>query len=572
MNEQPPEPRRKRLGCFAILLRLLLVLIILILVWVAFNFRPAVSPGQPLVDVATELTAVTEPLNEDGDVDYLEALNQKYSAGVTTENNAMVKFAQALGPLGLPSEFIGPFCERLGIPALAAPAESSQYFVAFGSWRWQQSRKTSTDNAEEANYDDEMFGGLYDMSASPYEEPLTYRQVENKTFQLEYAQQYPWTADQFPSIAEWLDYNAAAIKTVEEGLGRSSYYHPLTATNFPKMMHVQLDFAENLREFRRYFAVRSMLRLGQGKVDESIDDVTSIFRLGEFIQFSPTLMEKLVSTSILKTAVECSAQIAIADDLNVTQLERLKRVVLAAVPESDLADRVDNAGRYSALATLYATGRGQDDLIAKSPQGWAMSHLVDSESVFRVANSKFDSYVRHLREMETGNPIERESAERSFGNEMTSMERGLMNPWEIAKTVLGGRRAKGNWAGHVMTSLLLPPVSHLVENEKRLDSSLELLKIFIAIERFQMANDRLPETLDALVPKYLDAIITDPFSKLPFQYEKIDGRIKLHSDAWISPENPEYEDLRRAEFRWNQQLLMSPKKITFKEFSEDDSE
>ena len=58
------------------------------------------TPKKPhvLVTISEETTRITEPLREDGYVDYVAALNELSGRDVTPENNAAVLFWQAVGP------------------------------------------------------------------------------------------------------------------------------------------------------------------------------------------------------------------------------------------------------------------------------------------------------------------------------------------------------------------------------------------------------------------------------------------------------------------------------------------
>src|SRR5271163_71889 len=50
------------------------------------------------VTISKETTFITAPLRKDGYVNYVAALNQRFGAGVTPENNAAVPFLKAMGP------------------------------------------------------------------------------------------------------------------------------------------------------------------------------------------------------------------------------------------------------------------------------------------------------------------------------------------------------------------------------------------------------------------------------------------------------------------------------------------
>jgi len=43
----------------------------------------------------------------------------------------------------------------------------------------------------------------------------------------------------------------------------------------------------------------------------------------------------------------------------------------------------------------------------------------------------------------------------------------------------------------------------------------------LAVERYRLANDALPDSLSTLVPKFLDAVPIDPFDGQPLRYKKL---------------------------------------------------
>ncbi|MBN1395170.1 MAG: hypothetical protein JW959_09115 [Pirellulales bacterium] len=72
----------------------------------------SISLHWPKVEISKETTYFTEPLRPDGGVDYVAALNKKYSAGVTPENNALIPLLQAAGPRGIDEEVRKQYFQR----------------------------------------------------------------------------------------------------------------------------------------------------------------------------------------------------------------------------------------------------------------------------------------------------------------------------------------------------------------------------------------------------------------------------------------------------------------------------
>src|SRR3954463_15503822 len=71
----------------------------------------------PALVVGTQTTRITSPLRADGSMDYMAALNAKYSQDVTPENNAAVLMARAVNLSDMPAAYRTEFYRLLGIAA-----------------------------------------------------------------------------------------------------------------------------------------------------------------------------------------------------------------------------------------------------------------------------------------------------------------------------------------------------------------------------------------------------------------------------------------------------------------------
>ena len=108
---------------------------------VADESTTTVAKPKPVITISAETTRITGPLDDEGYVDYVAALNQSMSKGVTTENNAVVLLWQALGPAEVSEEIREPFFEMLGIDA---PPEKGEYFVTF--WKFSETLHEENDD------------------------------------------------------------------------------------------------------------------------------------------------------------------------------------------------------------------------------------------------------------------------------------------------------------------------------------------------------------------------------------------------------------------------------------------
>jgi len=60
-------------------------------------------------------------------------------------------------------------------------------------------------------------------------------------------------------------------------------------------------------------------------------------------------------------------------------------------------------------------------------------------------------------------------------------------------------------------------------------ASLRAARVALAVERYRLANRKLPDTLPELVPSYLDAIPEDPFDEQPLRYRKTETGYIVYS-------------------------------------------
>ncbi len=88
IHDQPTEKRHKR-GKRVILL----VIGLLLVAGLVCNYWPM----EGHITISRETTYITGPLNEDGTVNYVAALDDRLSKGVTPENNAAPLLLRAWG-------------------------------------------------------------------------------------------------------------------------------------------------------------------------------------------------------------------------------------------------------------------------------------------------------------------------------------------------------------------------------------------------------------------------------------------------------------------------------------------
>ena len=114
----------------------------------------------------------------------------------------------------------------------------------------------------------------------------------------------------------------------------------------------------------------------------------------------------------------------------------------------------------------------------------------------------------------------------------------------------------GNIGGRILCGILLPAVSSVIEERVQAKTQLAATRALLAMKAFKVEKGRLPETLDELVPEYLEAVPLDDFDGKPLRYnpekkvvysvgeDLVDGggMTKEEQKAWWLKENPWLEE------------------------------
>ena len=81
--------------------------------------------------------------------------------------------------------------------------------------------------------------------------------------------------------------------------------------------------------------------------------------------------------------------------------------------------------------------------------------------------------------------------------------------------------------------MLLPALGAAAKKFAYSQSSVNLARVAIALERYRLAHGEYPETLDALAPQFIAQVPHDIINGQPLHYHRTDdGQFVLYSVGW----------------------------------------
>jgi hypothetical protein len=449
---------------------------------------------QTHIEIGKETTVLTEPLDEEGYVDFLEALNQEASRGVTPENNAAVPLWQAFGPAEVDEPLRDKFFKRLGMPV---PAVEGDYFTTL--------------------------------------EKFAKERTEEIQMQYDEANQRPWTRDEFPLLADWLAANEKPLALFVKASQRPRFYNPYLGNDeSPSIVAVLLPQITLNRWAGRALSVRAMLQLGSGKTDAAIEDLQAIHRLARLQDQGMTLIDGLVAINIDTMALHGEAQLAQSGKLMAGELRKLDKALGELPPFTPMKDRIDKWERFAYLDVvtyLAKDNRGAAELLEVDETIVKLIGTgVDWNETMRLGNTWYDRSVAALSLPTRG---ERLDAMAKVEDQLHEMTANFKSGKRIAALLLtwGPKRKKlmGRVMGELTIGLMLPAVGAATFAEERTMVQHELTRVAIALAGYRAKHGSYPDELAKLSPEFIAKLPLDRISGNPLKYRREDDGYVVYS-------------------------------------------
>ena len=297
--------------------------------------------SRPL-QISRDTTYITGPLTSDGKrVDYFAAIEQAIRPeNAATDENGYRLLVKHLGrhPDHDPEHFKA-MCRKLGLDA-----DAIQPDVTF----------------------EEPFSFLKAyVASSKFDQMLLDRLPDGQAYQTDPAAAFaaglhrPWTLDDLPMMAPWLDANGPALDLIGRAVRKPVFYIPMVRlSEEERLVYMVLPQIQNMRPFARGLSARAHHRIAIGDIDGAIDDIITCKRLGRHVGGGATLVEMLVGIAFEGIA----HAIGIAGSLEHSPTRgQLRRLLEESenLPQVDLDQKL-LFERFIALDVVQALAHGAD--------------------------------------------------------------------------------------------------------------------------------------------------------------------------------------------------------------------
>jgi hypothetical protein len=429
------------------------------------------APAAPAArfEISKETTFVTGPVRADGTIDYVEAINEHLSKGVTKENNAAIPVLEAVQSLGVGQDaHYARVWAKLGV---AAPAGAAQGAVA------------PAPPGNPANFDDTLSG--------------------------------PWIVEKAPQVAAWLDSMKGQLDLLVEASKRDHYYMPLVREQpTDPLVMVLLPHLQHMRHMANSLKSRAMLRLGNDDTDGFCADVIAIVRLGRLSTHAPTLVENLVGIAMEAIGLDAIKTAASGKWLSEAQVGKLLAELRAAPAPRAMYDIMDGGERgflleFLQTAAVHGVAEAQKMFAALGQRNNITLPPIDPagkdwNAALKSANAWYDRLAEAGRKPTYA---ERMAASKAINQDVATLK-VKYDGWKAVFAPLEDR----------IIVLVLPAMERAFTTETRIAADRELTQAALALSGFRSKMREYPPGLKLLVPGYFKSEPVDLFTSKPLVY------------------------------------------------------
>jgi hypothetical protein len=444
-------------------------------------------------------TYIEEPLRADGYPDYVEAINSRLSEGVTPVNNAAVLLLRAMGPEDIPADVSQEFFKRLGIAPLSPTGDY------FEEWSTYFKRIPEPQRPK-----------------PPMDFSLT---VEDLFWDMQSrAGERPWSREEFPHLAGWLDSNERELRMVVAASHFPRYYVPRFASgDRPEVVNVLLPLINNARQSCLALVVRSNLRIKEGNIEGAWDDMMACRRLGRLIGQGSFLVELLLCHAIEELGIAGQIEIVSDTDLTAEQCARMKKELdeLPALPSA--AGHFDFSERLELLDIVLTVAREGPEALAgmqEDSDNNPVSSLTMRGGDWNVALVMVNEWMdRYVAAASIADPKGRAIEAGRIEAELQALLAEIKGPKGFSSS-FASRTAASDRNANVIIGHMFPAITSILQSDARARTQHELLRVGVALAHFKAENGDFPEKLELLAPQYLKAAPCDQFAGTPLVYRK----------------------------------------------------
>jgi len=306
-------------------------------------------------------------------------------------------------------------------------------------------------------------------------------------------------------VGDLIEKNLPALALVEKGLACRACQLPVY------WIGDDADYLGKWRKLARVFTLKAMREQSAQEYTQAIESCSAAIRFGDVIQANAeSSLDYLVGLTMLAGGLRQTRRLMRERGLTAGQLAGLAdRLRSLTPPDQGVVRALKGEFRFGVrVVDGIANGSLDKNELSLTLRSfpWPRSRSIGYLFQPNKTKAEFAEYYRHM--------IRNACRVRS--------EMDVCDPNE--RLGLSGNRLKQiltpNVIGRILYGLLSSAIGPLLDAHRRHECSLTGTRLVVTCRAYEATHGDLPDSLEALLPKYLDAVPIDPYDGRPFRYSR----------------------------------------------------
>ena len=291
------------------------------------------------------------------------------------------------------------------------------------------------------------------------------------------------------AIEAFLSDNEKALTLLHEAVTLEHSQYPM---DFGQGSDMPMPWLKDVRRSAFLLSLEGLVACAQDNRNRAVESVHATLALAQSLD-CPLLISRLVQIAIRALACRNTEQVVNRVTLTDGQLQTLAQWLEAYTDEAGYRQALIGE-RCFGLYSFRTPGGISSDMGG----GKILSTVLVPLKIFGLHDRDMLSYVNLTQDYIDALDLPR-------GERLAACE-------AITADFNSGKR------GGLLTKILMPALLRTYQIETRHVADLRVARTALAVQRYRLAQGKLPQALDELVPAYLDAVPTDPFGGQALRY------------------------------------------------------
>lgn len=295
-------------------------------------------------------------------------------------------------------------------------------------------------------------------------------------------------------MGEYLADHAEALELLHQAALMPEARYPLDLGDVDKAV---IPWMADIRHGVLLLALEAAVHAEDGELDLAVGSIRSAFGVGRSLRNEPLIVSRLVRIGCEEITLDVLERVLTKCRFSDQQLSELAEMTCgaeepAAMLRGLVGSRCHGIHFFENLTSIDMRNLGEETIPVPLLEAYEALGLADREAVFYVR--LMNRYIDLMRL-----PVEERRAEAS----------------KIAADIANGLGTR--W----FSRLWLAFIYREIVTDLRHIGRLRAARSAIAVQRYRLANEALPEQLQELTPAYLKDVPKDPFDGQPMRYKKL---------------------------------------------------